>query len=295
MWFFLGDKFNGSIIFDIRGQHEVLKVKFKVIRVSNTALGAEWRAFMTHRAYINNFWNTLHLVYTTSAPQVLSQTTDNAPQVLSQTTDIAPQVLSHTTDTAPQALSQTMDTAPQVLSHTTDNAPQVLSQTMNTAPQVVTQTTDNAPQVVSQNMDTAPASGLVPDHAQCVTRLVPDHRHCPCGVITTSCSINLCSRRTMDHARKSTYGKGIFEQRWQYFVGRILCLWSATTGQAAVYQCHASHLPRQSQYSTDDIPCHVCHQSSDRPLESWTDSCYHIRPAPLGDRKSHSVGLNYEV
>ena len=25
--FFLGDKFNGSIIFDIRGQHEVLEVK----------------------------------------------------------------------------------------------------------------------------------------------------------------------------------------------------------------------------------------------------------------------------
>ena len=27
MCFFLGNKFNGSIIFDIRGQHEVLEVK----------------------------------------------------------------------------------------------------------------------------------------------------------------------------------------------------------------------------------------------------------------------------
>ena len=63
MWFFLGAKFNGSILFDIRGQHEVLKVKFKVIRVSKTALGAERRTFMTHLAYINNFLNTLHLVY----------------------------------------------------------------------------------------------------------------------------------------------------------------------------------------------------------------------------------------
>ena len=27
MGFFLSDKFNGSILFDIRGQHEVLKVK----------------------------------------------------------------------------------------------------------------------------------------------------------------------------------------------------------------------------------------------------------------------------
>ena len=55
MWFFLGDKFNGSIIVDIRGQHEVLKVTLPVIRVSKTALGAERRAIMTHRAYINNF------------------------------------------------------------------------------------------------------------------------------------------------------------------------------------------------------------------------------------------------
>ena len=47
MWFFLGDKFNGSIIFDIRGQHDVLKVTFPVIRVSKTALGAERRAIMT--------------------------------------------------------------------------------------------------------------------------------------------------------------------------------------------------------------------------------------------------------
>ena len=62
MWFFLGNKFNGSIIFDIRGQHEVVKVTFKVIRVSKTTLGAERSTFMTHRAYINNFGNTLHLV-----------------------------------------------------------------------------------------------------------------------------------------------------------------------------------------------------------------------------------------
>ena len=55
MWFFLGDKFNGSIIFDIIGQHEVLKVTFPVIRVRKAALGAERRAIMTHRAYINNF------------------------------------------------------------------------------------------------------------------------------------------------------------------------------------------------------------------------------------------------
>ena len=45
----------GRVIFDIRGQHDVLKVKFKVVRVSKTALGAERRVFMTHRAYINNF------------------------------------------------------------------------------------------------------------------------------------------------------------------------------------------------------------------------------------------------
>ena len=55
MWFLLGDKFNGSKIYDIKGQHAVLKVTFKVIRVSKTALGAERRTFMTHRAYINNF------------------------------------------------------------------------------------------------------------------------------------------------------------------------------------------------------------------------------------------------
>ena len=42
-------------MFDIRGQHEVLKVTCPVIRVSKTALGAERRAIMTHRAYINNF------------------------------------------------------------------------------------------------------------------------------------------------------------------------------------------------------------------------------------------------
>ena len=51
----LGVKFNVSILFDIRGQHDVLKVKFKVIRVSKTALGAERRTFITHLAYINNF------------------------------------------------------------------------------------------------------------------------------------------------------------------------------------------------------------------------------------------------
>ena len=36
MWFLLSDKFNGSKIVDIRGQHEVLKVTFKVIRVSKS-------------------------------------------------------------------------------------------------------------------------------------------------------------------------------------------------------------------------------------------------------------------
>ena len=60
---FLGDKFNGSILFDIRSQHEVVQVKFKVIRVSKAALGAERRTFMTHMAYIKTFWNTLHRVY----------------------------------------------------------------------------------------------------------------------------------------------------------------------------------------------------------------------------------------
>ena len=63
MFFFLGDKCNGSIIFDFRGQHDVLKVKFKFIRLSKTALRAERRTFMTHRANINTFLNTLHLVY----------------------------------------------------------------------------------------------------------------------------------------------------------------------------------------------------------------------------------------
>ena len=57
--FFLGAKFNGSILFEIRGQYEVLKVKSKVIGVSKTALGAEGTTFMTHLAYINNY----HLVY----------------------------------------------------------------------------------------------------------------------------------------------------------------------------------------------------------------------------------------
>ena len=55
MWFCLGDKYNGSILFYIRGQHEVLKVNFTVIRVSNTVVGAERLTFLTHRAYINNF------------------------------------------------------------------------------------------------------------------------------------------------------------------------------------------------------------------------------------------------
>ena len=40
MCFFLGDKFNGSIFDDIRGQHDVLKVTFKVIWVSKSALAA---------------------------------------------------------------------------------------------------------------------------------------------------------------------------------------------------------------------------------------------------------------
>ena len=40
MLFFLGDKFNGSIFDDIRGQHDVLKVTFKVIWVSKRALAA---------------------------------------------------------------------------------------------------------------------------------------------------------------------------------------------------------------------------------------------------------------
>ena len=53
--FFLGAKFNGSILFEIRCQHEVLKVKFKVIRVSKNALGAERCTFMTDLAYIINF------------------------------------------------------------------------------------------------------------------------------------------------------------------------------------------------------------------------------------------------
>ena len=38
--FCLGDKCNGSICFDIRGQHDVLKVNFEVIRVSKSTLGA---------------------------------------------------------------------------------------------------------------------------------------------------------------------------------------------------------------------------------------------------------------
>ena len=50
----LGDKSNGSIIFDIRGQREVLMVKFRFILVTKRALGAERRTFTTQRAYINN-------------------------------------------------------------------------------------------------------------------------------------------------------------------------------------------------------------------------------------------------
>ena len=38
MCFFLGDKFNGSIFDDIRGQHDVLQVTFKVILVSKSAI-----------------------------------------------------------------------------------------------------------------------------------------------------------------------------------------------------------------------------------------------------------------
>ena len=41
-------------MFDIRGQ----QVKFPVIQVRKTALGAERRACMTLRAYINNFCNS---------------------------------------------------------------------------------------------------------------------------------------------------------------------------------------------------------------------------------------------
>ena len=40
MWFCLVDKFNGSIFFDIRDQHDVLKINCEVIRVSKSALGA---------------------------------------------------------------------------------------------------------------------------------------------------------------------------------------------------------------------------------------------------------------
>ena len=40
LWVFLGDKFNGSIIFDIRGQHEVLKVK--VITNIRTIIKYPW-------------------------------------------------------------------------------------------------------------------------------------------------------------------------------------------------------------------------------------------------------------
>ena len=48
---FSGDKFNVNIMFDIRGQHEFLKVK--VTWVSKITLGAEPRTFMTHVLTIN--------------------------------------------------------------------------------------------------------------------------------------------------------------------------------------------------------------------------------------------------
>ena len=47
---------------DIRGHHDVLNDTFKVIRVSNTALGADRSTFMTHRAIYQQF-----LKYTTSS------------------------------------------------------------------------------------------------------------------------------------------------------------------------------------------------------------------------------------
>ena len=58
MWFYLGDKFNGNIMFDIRGQYEVLKVK--VTWVCNIALGAERRTFITHLLTINEIHYILY-------------------------------------------------------------------------------------------------------------------------------------------------------------------------------------------------------------------------------------------
>ena len=45
-FFFLGDKFNGSIIFDIRGQHEVLEVK--VITTIRTIINYPCRPLLVH-------------------------------------------------------------------------------------------------------------------------------------------------------------------------------------------------------------------------------------------------------
>ena len=47
--FFLGDKFNGSIIFDIRGQHEVLEVK--VITNIRTIINYPCRPLLVHISY----------------------------------------------------------------------------------------------------------------------------------------------------------------------------------------------------------------------------------------------------
>ena len=44
--FFLGDKFNGSIIFDIRGQHDVLEVK--VITNIRTIINYPCRPLLVH-------------------------------------------------------------------------------------------------------------------------------------------------------------------------------------------------------------------------------------------------------
>ena len=46
MWLFLGDNFNGSIIFDIRGQHEVLEVK--VITNIRTIINDPCRPLLVH-------------------------------------------------------------------------------------------------------------------------------------------------------------------------------------------------------------------------------------------------------
>ena len=46
MWFFLGDKFNGSILFDLRGQHEVLEVN--VITNIRTIINYPCRPLLVH-------------------------------------------------------------------------------------------------------------------------------------------------------------------------------------------------------------------------------------------------------